>query len=113
MARPDLGQILTGPYCALPPGSRVTFGPAGDCRLLATAPFEQFTLRLKVGATAGILLSSPIWFSQLWGFIAPGLIVYQLIRQPPAATMLATGIVSAATYGVMISGILAGVVPAL
>ena len=54
-----------------------------------------------------------LFVHQTLGFIAPGLIVYQLIRQPPAATMLATGIVSAATYGVMISGILAGVVPAL
>jgi poly-gamma-glutamate biosynthesis protein PgsC/CapC len=54
-----------------------------------------------------------LFVHQTLGFIAPGLIVYQLIRQPAGATLLATGIVSAATYGVMISGILAGVVPAL
>jgi sec-independent protein translocase protein TatC len=26
-----------------------------------------------VAATAGVLMSSPIWFAQLWGFITPGL----------------------------------------
>jgi hypothetical protein len=52
-----------------------------------------------------------LFVHQTLGFIAPGLIVYQLIRQPPAATLVATTIVAAATYGVMISGILAGVVP--
>ena len=54
-----------------------------------------------------------LFVHQTLGFIAPGLIVYQLLRQPPAATLVATGIVSGATYAVMISGILAGVVPAL
>jgi gamma-polyglutamate biosynthesis protein CapC len=54
----------------------------------------------------------PLLFAhQTLGFIAPGLIVYQLIRQPPARTLLVTGIVSAGTYVVLISGVLAGVVP--
>jgi poly-gamma-glutamate biosynthesis protein PgsC/CapC len=69
---------------------------------------------LQLSLTVIIQGELPLLFvHQTLGFVAPGLIVYQLIRQPPAATMLATGIVSAATYGVMISGILAGVVPAL
>ncbi|PVZ03405.1 twin-arginine translocase subunit TatC [Actinomycetospora cinnamomea] len=70
---PSLGQILTEPYCALPPQNRVQLGGGDECRLVAFGVFEQFTLRLKVAATAGVLLSSPVWFAQLWGFITPGL----------------------------------------
>jgi sec-independent protein translocase protein TatC len=70
---PSLGQILTEPYCALPPENRVQFGGGQECRLVAFGVFEQFTLRLKVGAAAGVIMSSPIWFAQLWGFITPGL----------------------------------------
>jgi poly-gamma-glutamate biosynthesis protein PgsC/CapC len=55
----------------------------------------------------------PLFFShQTLGFVAPGLIAYQLVRQPPVATLLATGVVAAGTYVVIISGILAGLVPA-
>jgi gamma-polyglutamate biosynthesis protein CapC len=54
----------------------------------------------------------PLLFThQTLGFVAPGLIAYQLIRQPRMATLLATGVVSAATYAIMISGILIGLVP--
>jgi poly-gamma-glutamate biosynthesis protein PgsC/CapC len=54
----------------------------------------------------------PLLFShQTLGFVAPGLIAYQLVRQPPVATLLATGAVSVGTYLIVISGILAGLVP--
>ncbi|AJF63794.1 poly-gamma-glutamate biosynthesis protein PgsC/CapC [Streptomyces vietnamensis] len=52
-----------------------------------------------------------LYGTQTLGFIVPGLIAYQLIRQPRGATMFATSTVALATYVVLTVGILLGVMP--
>ncbi len=56
----------------------------------------------------------PLLFAhQTLGFVVPGLIAYQLVRQPPVATLLVTSAVSLTTCGVLVSGVLVGLVPTI
>ncbi len=59
-----------------------------------------------------LLNDFPLLFThETLGFIVPGLIAYQLIRQPIIPTLLATSLVTALAYGVMLTGVLLQFVP--
>jgi hypothetical protein len=80
-------------------------------------PFPES--RSAVGVRGGPLVvlvqrDYPLIFAhETLGFVIPGLVAYQLVRQPPVATVLATSAVSLAAYGVLASGLVLGVVTAL
>ncbi|MEU7059740.1 poly-gamma-glutamate biosynthesis protein PgsC/CapC [Streptomyces sp. NPDC046197] len=72
-------------------------------------------LAVSLQATVMIVLSLEfplLYANQTLGFIVPGLIAYQLVRQPRGATLLATGSVTLMAYVVLTAGILLGVMPA-
>ena len=63
-------------------------------------------LFLAVSFGDPLLVTSP----QTIGFIIPGLIAYQLVRQPTRPTLISTGIAGLASYGVVVTGVLLGFV---
>lgn len=50
-------------------------GATGGTKLIYLAPTEAFMVYIKLAIFAGLFLSSPYIFYQLWKFIAPGLLV--------------------------------------
>src|SRR5690349_2177640 len=65
-------NFRTEPFCRIPIQTRVGCGPDGH-PLIVTGVFDPFFVKLKVAFVVGLVVSSPVWFYQLWAFIAPGL----------------------------------------
>jgi poly-gamma-glutamate biosynthesis protein PgsC/CapC len=84
----------------------ILYGKRLFAAIVLLSVFLQLTLFVLVQQDLPLLFAH-----QTLGFVAPGLITYQLVRQPPKATILATTLVTAITYGVAFSGIVAGLVP--
>ena len=67
---------------------------------------------LQAGLSLLLQQQFPLLFAhQALGFIVPGLIAYQLQRQPKAATVLCTCAVTFAAYVILVSGLLLGALP--
>ena len=64
--------FITEPFCRLDIQGAVGCGKDGH-PLVVTGVFDPFFVKLKVAFVVGLIVSSPIWFYQLWAFIAPGL----------------------------------------
>jgi poly-gamma-glutamate biosynthesis protein PgsC/CapC len=86
----------------------ILYGKRLFAAVVLTGVLFQSTLFLLIQRDFPLLFAH-----QTLGFVVPGLIAYQLVRQPPVSTLLATGTVSFASYGVLASGVLIGLVPTI
>jgi len=63
-------EFVSAPYCGLPQAQELR---SGQCTMLILGVFDSFFVNLKVAAMFGLVVSSPIWLWQIWGFVTPGL----------------------------------------
>ncbi len=73
---------------------QVLVAPAG--KLYYTKPTEAFFTYMKISLVSGAILSSPIWFYQLWAFIIPALSKTErkatFLIVPTAVTLFVAGV---------------------
>jgi len=79
-------------------------------RLFATV--VMLGVFLQMSLFLFFLRQYPLLFShQTLGFIVPGLVAYQLLRQPVVPTVVSTTVVTALAYIVMLTGVLLRLIP--
>ncbi|MCZ4506707.1 twin-arginine translocase subunit TatC [Streptomyces sp. ActVer] len=74
----DIIQFFTDPIlravgCGLSFAELQETGTSTCARIVQNGLLSPFTLALSVSFTSGVVLASPVWLYQLWGFVAPGL----------------------------------------
>lgn len=79
-------------------------------RLFATVVLVAVFLQVTVSLFL-IDLFPTLFATTTLGFIVPGLVAYQLIRQPILATVAATTLVTGGTWVILMSGILLRFIP--
>jgi sec-independent protein translocase protein TatC len=67
---PELFAWLSTPFDSVVEQAR---GEGRTVVLALTGVADPFVLQMQVAATAGLVLSSPVWLYQLWRFVTPGL----------------------------------------
>jgi len=65
-------RFMEHPFCSAVIDGKTNCRVVGD-QLVVTGIFDPFTLRIEVAFIFGLVVTSPIWFFQIWAFIAPGL----------------------------------------
>ena len=68
-------------------------------KLIFIEPTEAFMLNIWIGLMAGLLLASPVVFSQVWLFIAPGLYAHEKKLAIPFILMSTILFVTGAVFG--------------
>ncbi|MFR9674018.1 twin-arginine translocase subunit TatC [Streptomyces sp. TR02-1] len=72
----EIADFLTGPMLERV-GCTDGFGASATHDVCANLTINglvgPFTVMLKISFTVGVVLASPVWLYQLWGFLAPGL----------------------------------------
>ena len=82
------GFIMRPMQAMLPPGQT----------LIYTDPSEAFLLQIKIALIAGLIVASPMVFTQVWLFIAPGLYQHEKRLAIPFVVMSTVLFVSGAAF---------------
>jgi sec-independent protein translocase protein TatC len=68
---PHTFHVLEAPYCKVP--SVRDHEINGHCSLTAFGILDPFKIKLQISFLTGLVLASPVWLWQIWGFVTPGL----------------------------------------